>query len=143
LYEHVRGLLAKGLKAVARRAARVAGLKKTGDAVRAHRIEPLERLKEILNSLIIVGGTAAALGTILGCRHGDVVRRIELLGLFEKLRRMSVSQRVRRYHLPRGRADIVVAGAAILIAVAQLCGLDSLTISRRGLRHGVLSEAGG
>ena len=36
------------------------------------------------------------------------------------------------------RADVILAGACILEAVMELCGLSQLTVSDRGLRHGLL-----
>ena len=38
------------------------------------------------------------------------------------------------------RADVILAGACIVRTVMEKLGQDSLTISDRGLRHGVLSE---
>lgn len=38
------------------------------------------------------------------------------------------------------RADVILAGAAISLAVLRLLGRDLLTVSRRGLRHGLLLE---
>jgi exopolyphosphatase/guanosine-5'-triphosphate,3'-diphosphate pyrophosphatase len=138
MYEHVYSRLTSGLQAVFRKAMKVAGRRGMSRLAGGARIEATGRLAVAARQLVVVGGTAAALGAILGLGHGDVIRRIELVSLFEKLRRIPVNLRVRKYGLPRGRADIVVAGAAVLIVVAQICGFDRMTISRRGLRHGVL-----
>lgn len=36
------------------------------------------------------------------------------------------------------RADVILAGACIIEAILELCGLEELTVSDRGLRHGLL-----
>lgn len=36
------------------------------------------------------------------------------------------------------RADVILAGACIIRAAMELCGVDELTVSDRGLRHGLL-----
>jgi exopolyphosphatase / guanosine-5'-triphosphate,3'-diphosphate pyrophosphatase len=46
----------------------------------------------------------------------------------------------RRKRFEPGRADIIVAGAVILEAVAQHLSLESVTAVERGLRHGVLVD---
>ena len=38
------------------------------------------------------------------------------------------------------RADVILAGACIVRTVMDKVGRDSLTVSDRGLRHGVLVE---
>ena len=56
----------------------------------------------------------------------------------EELVAMSPSER--RIHFEPGRADIVVAGAVILEALAQHLKLESVTAVDRGLRDGILVE---
>lgn len=147
LYEYARLRLERSFETAARRVASKLGISAASVSKRYR--GPLHKTLLTCDSesrihkgadrrLVIVGGTAAALASILGRQHGEVIQRVELLGLFERLRKMSVTQRMRTYHLPHGRADIVVAGAAILIAITQLCNQDDLIISRRGLRHGIL-----
>ena len=38
------------------------------------------------------------------------------------------------------RADVILSGACVVRTVMQKLGQDSLTVSDRGLRHGVLLE---
>jgi exopolyphosphatase/guanosine-5'-triphosphate,3'-diphosphate pyrophosphatase len=38
------------------------------------------------------------------------------------------------------RAEVILAGACIIRTVMEKLGKDSLTVSDRGLRHGVLAE---
>ncbi|MDQ7779090.1 MAG: hypothetical protein RDV41_05210 [Planctomycetota bacterium] len=99
----------------------------------------VEGLKGRGIELVVVGGTAATLGRILGAAHGGRVGRTDLMGLFAGLRAMKTSTRVRRFGMPKGRADIIVAGAALLLAVMAACGAEKIVISRRGLRHGMLA----
>jgi exopolyphosphatase/guanosine-5'-triphosphate,3'-diphosphate pyrophosphatase len=56
----------------------------------------------------------------------------------DKLARMEPDERHRRFDTRR--ADVVVAGAVILEALAHHLGLEAVTAVERGLRHGVLVD---
>jgi len=78
-----------------------------------------------------VVGFAAAEGT------GHVTRR-QLRRAVQELGSMDDAEL--RKHFEPARADIVVAGAVILEALANHLHLDSITAVDRGLRHGVLVD---
>jgi exopolyphosphatase/guanosine-5'-triphosphate,3'-diphosphate pyrophosphatase len=42
--------------------------------------------------------------------------------------------------LQPNRAEVILAGACIVRTVLELLGRDALTVSDRGLRHGVIAE---
>jgi exopolyphosphatase/guanosine-5'-triphosphate,3'-diphosphate pyrophosphatase len=42
--------------------------------------------------------------------------------------------------LPAARADIILAGSCIVRAIMQTLGANAVTVSNRGLRHGVLMD---
>ena len=71
-------------------------------------------------------------GTVLD--RGEVDRQIELY------RTRDIDARREIIGLQPKRADVILAGACIVRTVMEKLGQDSLTISDRGLRHGVLSE---
>jgi exopolyphosphatase/guanosine-5'-triphosphate,3'-diphosphate pyrophosphatase len=71
-------------------------------------------------------------GTVLD--RGEIDRQIELY------RTRTPEQRRRIVGLQPKRADIILAGACILRTVITTLGRESLTVSDRGLRHGLLVE---
>ena len=71
-------------------------------------------------------------GTVLD--RGEIDRQIELYRSRDTDARRSI------VGLQPKRADVILAGACIVRTVMDKLGADSLTVSDRGLRHGVLSE---
>ena len=74
----------------------------------------------------------AVQGAVLG--RGEVDRQIELF------RTRDVDARRGIIGLQPKRADVILAGACVVRTVMDKLGQDSLTVSDRGLRHGVLLE---
>ncbi len=66
--------------------------------------------------------------------RAEIDRQIELY------RTRSADERRSVVGLQPQRADIILAGACIVRTVLGKLGADSLTVSDRGLRHGVLVE---
>ena len=71
-------------------------------------------------------------GTLL--ERGEIDRQIELY------RTSSAEQRREIVGLQPDRAEVILAGACIVRTVLDLLGRDALTVSDRGLRHGVLID---
>lgn len=82
-------------------------------------------------------GTIRALAGFIGRRHSSVVDCALLGTAVEDLAAMKMRQRRKRF--PPGRADIIVAGAAILEALATHLGLSTVTAVETGLRDGLLA----
>jgi exopolyphosphatase / guanosine-5'-triphosphate,3'-diphosphate pyrophosphatase len=57
--------------------------------------------------------------------------------LRDELAGVPLDQRMRAC-LPRGRADVIVAGITILLAAMSHCGADTLVVRDRGLRYALL-----
>ena len=74
----------------------------------------------------------AVQGAVLG--RAEVDRQIELL------RTRDVDARREIVGLQPKRADVILAGACVVRTVMDKLGRDALTVSDRGLRHGVLLE---
>jgi exopolyphosphatase/guanosine-5'-triphosphate,3'-diphosphate pyrophosphatase len=110
----------------------------------------LDRLagRERPDAVVAIGGTATNLAAV---RHGlttydpDVVhgttldlaeidRQIELYRTRDAAQRRSIAG------LQPARAEVILAGACIERAILTVLGQDSLTVSDRGLRHGVFAE---
>jgi exopolyphosphatase/guanosine-5'-triphosphate,3'-diphosphate pyrophosphatase len=72
--------------------------------------------------------------------QGTVLSRIEIDRQIELYRNLDAQQRRAIVGLQPNRADVILAGACIVRAVLSLLVRDPLTVSDRGLRHGLLSE---
>jgi exopolyphosphatase / guanosine-5'-triphosphate,3'-diphosphate pyrophosphatase len=98
--------------------------------------------------VVAVGGTATTLAALHlgldrydGARvHGTRVGRADIAALRARLAALPLAAREAIPCLPRGRADIAVAGAALLEALLDRLGAAELTVSDRGLRFGLIAE---
>ena len=100
------------------------------------------------DSLVAMGGAVTNLAAV---KHGlaqydpDIVQgtvldQTEIDRQIELYRRHGVSERRTIVGLQPQRADIILAGACIVRTVLSKLGKDSLTVTDRGLRHGLLVE---
>ena len=98
--------------------------------------------------LVGIAGTVTTLAAIEGGVHpydgarvhGTRLRRAQVEGLVERLRRMPVVERLRVPGLEPKRADVIDAGAAILRGVMARAGADEVVVSDRGLRWALAYE---
>ncbi len=72
--------------------------------------------------------------------QGTLLERQEIERQVELYRSMDAAARRGIVGLQPKRAEVILAGACILRAVMEKLGKDTLTVSDRGLRHGVLAE---
>jgi exopolyphosphatase/guanosine-5'-triphosphate,3'-diphosphate pyrophosphatase len=72
--------------------------------------------------------------------QGTVLERAEIERQIELYRSMDAAARRAIVGLQPKRAEVILAGACILRTVMEKLGKDTLTVSDRGLRHGVLAE---
>ena len=100
--------------------------------------------------VICSGGTATNLAGILLARggmesartvHGTVVPRVELEHIVDMLNNMSPGERQGLAGLNPARADIIVAGLAVLAEVVSRLEAREVVVSAYGIREGVLLEA--
>ena len=70
--------------------------------------------------------------------HGTRVTKEEILKVGEKLAGMPLEERIRLPGLQPGRADIVVHGICILLAVMERFGIETITVSEWGNMDGYL-----
>ena len=100
------------------------------------------------DALVGMGGTATNLAAV---KHGlttydpDIVQGTvldlaEVDRQIELFRASSVDERRTIVGLQPQRADIILAGACIVRTVIVMLGCESLTVSDRGLRHGLLID---
>ncbi len=96
-------------------------------------------------------GMGGAVTNLAAVRHGlaeydpDVVQgtvldRAEIDRQIEIYRTRDAAERRSIVGLQPARAEVILAGAAIVRTVLDKLGVDSLTVSDRGLRYGVLAE---
>jgi exopolyphosphatase / guanosine-5'-triphosphate,3'-diphosphate pyrophosphatase len=72
--------------------------------------------------------------------HGTVLDRAEVERQIELYRRHTADQRRQVVGLQPKRAEVILAGACVVRTVLEKLGCDELTVSDRGLRHGLILE---
>jgi exopolyphosphatase/guanosine-5'-triphosphate,3'-diphosphate pyrophosphatase len=72
--------------------------------------------------------------------HGTVLGRSEISRQIELYRRSTAEERRQVVGLQPARAEVILAGACIVRTVLDKLQCDELTVSDRGLRHGLLVE---
>jgi len=104
--------------------------------------------RPVPGQLVAMGG---AVTNITAVRHGlatydpavvqgTVLDRAEIDRQIELYRSRDAEARRAIVGLQPKRAEVILAGACIVRTVMEKLGKDSLTVSDRGLRHGVLAE---
>jgi exopolyphosphatase/guanosine-5'-triphosphate,3'-diphosphate pyrophosphatase len=100
--------------------------------------------------VIGTGGTVAALyalnkGMSLGAIvpeaiNGRVLAFSEITSCLEKIRRLSTAQRIEDLNIDLGRAQVLVAGAAVVSKLLRHVNASELLVSMSDLLEGVLME---
>jgi exopolyphosphatase/guanosine-5'-triphosphate,3'-diphosphate pyrophosphatase len=72
--------------------------------------------------------------------QGAILERADIDDQIEMYRSRDLDARRTIVGLQPKRADVILAGACIVRTVMELLGQQTVTVSDRGLRHGVLSE---
>jgi exopolyphosphatase/guanosine-5'-triphosphate,3'-diphosphate pyrophosphatase len=72
--------------------------------------------------------------------QGATLERAEVDAQIERYRGLDADGRRTIPGLQPDRAGVILAGACVVRTVMRLLGHDRLTVSDRGLRHGVLAE---
>jgi exopolyphosphatase/guanosine-5'-triphosphate,3'-diphosphate pyrophosphatase len=104
--------------------------------------------REPANAIVGLGGAATNLAAV---EHGlakydpeivqgSVLDRAELDRQIELYRERTADQRRSIAGLQPKRAEVILAGACVIRTVLEKLGAESLTVSDRGLRHGVLVD---
>ncbi len=113
----------------------------------AHELGPLHE-HAAPNAVIAMGGTVTNLAAVKhGLAHydptivqGTVLDLAEIDRQIEYYRQRDARQRAEVAGLQPNRADVILGGASIVRAVLDVLGHGALTVSDRGLRHGVFAE---
>lgn len=99
-------------------------------------------------ALVGTAGTVTALAALdLGLSaydadrvHGHRLTRAAVEVLLARLGGLTLDERSRLPCLEPGRADVLIPGIALCLAAMDRLGFDSLLVSDRGLREGILCE---
>jgi exopolyphosphatase / guanosine-5'-triphosphate,3'-diphosphate pyrophosphatase len=108
----------------------------------------MELLTPLPHKILIVGGTAVAIAGIMAeirefkpeRLQGWEIAEHSLNQLLKKLAAMDIDNRKKLMAFDPQRADIIVGGAAIVYAFMKYAAVNSLVVSTRGLRYGLLNE---
>ena len=100
------------------------------------------------DALVGIGGAVTSMTAVmLGLSpydpdvvQGTVLSRAEVERQIELYHTRDVEARRQIVGLQLKRADVILAGACVVRTVMDKLGRDALTVSDRGLRHGVLLE---
>ena len=121
---------------------------KTLDAALAALSSDLDRLDghPRHDAIVAIGGTATNLAAVKheltqydpDRVHGTVLDIAELDRQIELYRTRSADERRQIAGLQAARADVILAGACIVRTIFTKLQTDSMTVSDRGLRHGVV-----
>lgn len=111
-----------------------------------------ERLGEHLTQLPLLvgsGGTVTSIAQMVASQrrenlpslHGMEILRTEVVHLLAMLQRKTVAERKAVPGLSPERADIIVAGVALVDSVMDLFETNSLLVNAQGIREGVIIQA--
>lgn len=118
-------------------------LERPVEDLRSH-LEPGTKIK-----LVGTSGTIETLAMLHAHHHlgaapdplnGYHFSRRDLDTMMQQMRRMTVADRLEMPGMSDRRAEIIVAGALVLLEAMTLLGADSITICERALREGVIVD---
>jgi len=72
--------------------------------------------------------------------HGSIMSKEELARVFDGLRAITLAQRKKVVGLDPGRADVIVAGLAILGVALGLAGQEYFTVSESDVLQGIILD---
>ncbi len=114
---------------------------------KAQSIDPLE-----FSSKAVFVGTAGTVTTLsamhLGLSEYDpevinssVLTSDEVEGLFDRLKKQTMKERLQEAALEEGREDLIIAGALIVLLVMKAFGFKEMLVSDAGLLEGIMLDS--
>jgi exopolyphosphatase/guanosine-5'-triphosphate,3'-diphosphate pyrophosphatase len=99
------------------------------------------RLVAVAGTVTTLAAVAQALPAYDALRvHGSDLARGDLSALLARLAALTTRERASLPGMEPKRADVIVAGAVLVAAAMDLGGFDTLTVSDRGVRWGLLHD---
>lgn len=121
------------------------------EAVRAYARDALSSAPSIDSRetvVVAVSGTVLSLlgiqegedemSVVVGDHDGTWLRRSSVERTLADLASKTTAQRIRGTVVPPGRADVIVAGTAIVLEVLEHYGMDRMRVTDQGVRFGLL-----
>jgi exopolyphosphatase/guanosine-5'-triphosphate,3'-diphosphate pyrophosphatase len=104
----------------------------------------LPQFKPLPTNVIAVAGTATTISQVVQGLpkfvsekiHGHSLRLSEVESLFEKFKALTAAE-IELLGVDNGRADVITAGAVVLMSFMSVFQVPVLTVSDRGLRYGI------
>ena len=101
----------------------------------------IQTLVGIGGGVVNIVAVSKAMATFDATRiQGSTIDRAEIDRQIERYRTLDAGGRRTIAGLQPARADVILAGACIVRTIMGKLGVDSLIVSDRGLRHGVLAD---
>jgi exopolyphosphatase/guanosine-5'-triphosphate,3'-diphosphate pyrophosphatase len=105
---------------------------------------PGSRLVAVAGTVTTLSAVRQALPAYDAARvHGSILTAGELEDLLSRLERLPLSERAALPGMEPKRADVIVAGCAIVLEALSIARFPELTVSNRGVRWGLLHERAG
>lgn len=92
------------------------------------------------SGIIGSGGNINKAHRLLDKKPKDAIKAKELSALYERLRKMSVEQRMEQMELNANRADVIVPALFIFTTVLCATGTDTVVVPKLGLVDGIVRE---
>lgn len=113
-------------------------------------VEIAEALKSIagfsITNVIAVAGTPTTLAQVIlggfedSKINGYKLSQKTLIDLENRLKSITIEQRIENMGVPKGRADILYAGAVLLRKLLAAVAATEVQVSTRGVRHGIVAD---
>ncbi|MCA9651509.1 MAG: Ppx/GppA family phosphatase [Myxococcales bacterium] len=109
------------------------------EAFATQRVTPHRKLHGLAGTVTTVAALLLELAQYDRDRvDGSQWSQEQVLALRDRLAVMTIAQRMQSPMLPAGRADVIVAGATILLEAMRHCGASVLVVRDRGLRYALV-----
>lgn len=92
------------------------------------------------SGIIGSGGNINKTHKLLEKKSRECIHAKELNALYNRLRAMSVAQRMEQLYLNQSRAEVIVPALRIFTDVLCICQIDTILVPRMGLADGIIHE---
>lgn len=92
------------------------------------------------SGIIGSGGNINKTHKLLEKKSRESIHAKELNALYNRLRAMSVAQRMEQLYLNQSRAEVIVPALRIFTDVLCICQIDTISVPRTGLADGIIHE---
>lgn len=90
------------------------------------------------SAIIGSGGNINKVHKMLEKKSREAIRAKELTALYERLRDLSVVQRMEQFYLNQSRAEVIVPALRIITDVTRICSIGTVCVPRQGLADGII-----